>query len=228
VKWTFKKNCSAIFLFVVGWNNGICSRWTRLASESLMMMGQQLIKLVLFLFHFTAVKGSAYRCLKTPTDPIIRYENMIDKEIGNLEEILLFDLCWLTLTSCLSHSSIAANEVNINLNDIIENLPTDLWIWIDPGVSIFQPTYNIINHDFSRRNPFAEGVLCCYSPILTFVRVPYYRRWATESEMVAKWKFCGRGMVTTFGSRYSMLRIFWMMRSLVTLVSLELDIRFDV
>jgi len=29
--------------------------------------------------------------------------------------------------------SIAANEVNINLNDIIENLPTDLWIWIDPG-----------------------------------------------------------------------------------------------
>lgn len=48
------------------------------------------------------VKGSAYRCLKTPTDPII---------------------------------SIAANEVNINLNDIIENLPADLWIWIDPGVS---------------------------------------------------------------------------------------------
>lgn len=46
------------------------------------------------------VKGSAYRCLKTPTDPII---------------------------------SIAANEVNINLSDIIENLPTDLWIWIDPG-----------------------------------------------------------------------------------------------
>jgi protein Tob/BTG len=45
-------------------------------------------------------KGSAYRCLKTPTDPII---------------------------------SSAADAVNVPLKDIIEHLPEDLWIWIDPG-----------------------------------------------------------------------------------------------
>jgi len=46
------------------------------------------------------VKGSAFRCLKTPTDPLI---------------------------------SSAAAAVNVPLADIVEHLPPDLWIWIDPG-----------------------------------------------------------------------------------------------
>ena len=52
------------------------------------------------IIHSYFPSGSAYRCLKTPTDPLI---------------------------------SSAASAVNVNLADIVEHLPADLWIWIDPG-----------------------------------------------------------------------------------------------
>ena len=46
------------------------------------------------------LKGSAYRSLKTPTDPIIRT---------------------------------AAIKANVPYEDVYDNLPVDLVIWIDPG-----------------------------------------------------------------------------------------------